>query len=48
MTSTLNMALENHRSDDNAVLDTILLNIEEFENVYTNITDNRNYSNPCL
>lgn len=39
MTSTLNMALENHRSDDNAVLDTILLNIDEFENVYTNITN---------
>lgn len=31
-------ALENHRSDDNAVLDSILLNINEFDKVYTRIT----------
>lgn len=30
--------LENHRSDDNAVLDSILLNINEFDKVYTGLT----------
>lgn len=31
--------LENFRSDDNAVLDSILLNINEFDKVYTGLTD---------
>lgn len=39
MNNTLNMALENHRSNDNAVLDTILVNINEFSKVYTNLTN---------